>query len=178
MRRRGAAVQRAARAGRQTHQRPPQRGDEAIGGRRRPAVAGVRGLADGPASHRSLTLHREIGALTESGTSSTFRPRSRRLRRGRKRPKNMSRDAPPAPRFRVQFCTDSLDKRAQTQLVLTRQPPATVAACIDRGCRKRVMPRRSQQTTWQDKVTVAAISALLAAGITIALRIVVQNLTF
>jgi hypothetical protein len=32
--------------------------------------------------------------------------------------------------------------------------------------------------TWQDKVTMAAVSALLAAGITVALRIVVQNLTF
>jgi hypothetical protein len=31
--------------------------------------------------------------------------------------------------------------------------------------------------TWQNKVTLAAISALLAAGITIVVRLVVQNLT-
>jgi hypothetical protein len=31
---------------------------------------------------------------------------------------------------------------------------------------------------WQDKLTVAAISVLLAAAITVALRIVVQNLNF
>jgi hypothetical protein len=32
--------------------------------------------------------------------------------------------------------------------------------------------------TWQNKVALATMSALLAAGITIAIRIVVQNLTF
>jgi hypothetical protein len=32
--------------------------------------------------------------------------------------------------------------------------------------------------TWQNKVTLALTAALLAAGITIALRIVVQYLTF
>jgi hypothetical protein len=32
--------------------------------------------------------------------------------------------------------------------------------------------------TWQDKVTVAAISLLLAAAITVAFKVVVENLTF
>jgi hypothetical protein len=32
--------------------------------------------------------------------------------------------------------------------------------------------------TWQDKVTVAAISTLLAAAITVAIKIVIESLTF
>jgi hypothetical protein len=32
--------------------------------------------------------------------------------------------------------------------------------------------------TWRDIIIVAAISALLAAAITVALRIVIENLTF
>jgi hypothetical protein len=32
--------------------------------------------------------------------------------------------------------------------------------------------------TWQDKVTVAAISTLLAAAITVAIKIAIKNLTF
>jgi hypothetical protein len=35
-----------------------------------------------------------------------------------------------------------------------------------------------EQMTWRDIMIVAAISALLAAAITVAIRIVIENLTF
>ena len=52
------------------------------------------------------------------------------------------------------------------------------------GCAAGSLPCRwgariqSQQMTWRDKIIVAAISALLAAAITVAVRIVIENLTF
>jgi hypothetical protein len=64
------------------HHEPAHERREAGRGRRRAAVARVRDLADNPAGHDGplWSLHREMRALTQSASTSTVAPRSRRRR--------------------------------------------------------------------------------------------------
>jgi hypothetical protein len=46
------------------------------------------------------------------------------------------------------------------------------------GSKSRLAPLDTSQMTWRETLILAAISALLAAVITVCVRIVLENLTF
>jgi hypothetical protein len=72
-------------------------------------------------------------------------------------------------------------RAAESAAAPREETPRKTWARLRRRLRSRVDGARGyshEQMTWRDIMIVAAISALLAAAITVALRIVIENLTF